>query len=104
MTSVAGGGAPSTDPVEVARSMGSGPGELEILRARLTSENIPCYIADANTNAMNALWSVALGGTRLMVPAAHASAAREIVALVRSGAFELGDDEDTTLPLQCSGE
>jgi hypothetical protein len=43
---------------------------------------------------MNALWSIALGGTRLMVPAAHATAARDIISLVRSGAFELGDDED----------
>lgn len=88
------GGALSTDMVEVARSMSSGPGELEIPRARLSSERIPCYIADANTSAMNALWSIALGGTRLMVPATHASAAREIIALVRSGAFELGEDED----------
>ena len=86
--------APSEDPVEVARSMASGPGELEILRARLASEKIPSYIADANTSGMNALWSIALGGTRLMVPAAHAAAAREIIALVRSGAFELGEDED----------
>lgn len=94
MAAGARGGVPSEDPVEVARSMGSGPGELEILRARLSSEKIPCYIADANTNGMNALWSIALGGTRLMVPAEHAAAAREIIALVRSGAFELGDDED----------
>ena len=85
--------APATDLVEVARSMAAGPGELEILQARLGSERIPCYIADANTNGMNALWSIALGGKRLMVPAEHASAAREIIALVRSGAFELGDDE-----------
>jgi hypothetical protein len=96
MTPLAGGegGTPSTDPVEVARSIASGPGELEILRARLASEGIPSYIADSNINGMNALWSIALGGTRLMVPAAHATAARDIISLVRSGAFELGDDED----------
>jgi len=80
--------------VEVARSLSMVPGDLEILRARLASEGIPAFIADGNTTQMNALWTLALGGTRLMVPDAHARAAREILALLQSGVFDLGADED----------
>jgi hypothetical protein len=82
------------DMVAVARSLAAAPGDLEILRARLAGDGIPSFIYDGNTAQMNALWSIALGGTRLMVPGVHAAAAREIIALVRSGAFELGEDED----------
>ncbi len=84
----------STDFVWVARTLIPVPGELEILRARLSAEGIPSFIADGNTNGMNGLWSIALGGARLMVAREYAAAAREIIALVRSGAFELRDDED----------
>jgi hypothetical protein len=80
------------DFVEVARALV--PDELEMLRARLEGERIPTLVTDANTNRMNALWSIALGGSRLMVPANRADSAREIIALLRSGAFSIDENQD----------
>ncbi len=78
--------------IVVERSLA--PGELEMLRARLQSEGIAALIADGDTNRMNPLWSIALGGTRLLVARDQADAAREIIALVKAGAFAIDEDDD----------
>lgn len=83
---------PPREFVEVARALH--PGRLEILRARLASEGIPSLVADGETTRMNALWAIALGGARLLVPAAREADAREIIALLDSGAFALREGED----------
>jgi hypothetical protein len=79
------------DFVVVERSLA--PGDLQMLRARLEGDGIPSLIADGETNRMNPLWSIALGGTRLLVPRKFEETAREIIALVKAGAFTLGEDE-----------
>ena len=78
--------------VVVERSLA--PGELEMLRARLEGEGIPSLITDGETNRMNPLWSIALGGMRLMVPREFEDTAREVIALVKAGAFRLEEGED----------
>jgi len=87
--------APDEEPrefIEVARALH--PARLEILRARLASEGIPCLVADGETTRMNALWSIALGGARLLVASPRAAEARELIALLDSGAFALREGED----------
>ncbi|MBI5785758.1 MAG: hypothetical protein HZA64_09890 [Rhodocyclales bacterium] len=48
---------------------------------------------DDNIVRMNSLWSVAVGGARLLVPQPLAAEAREIIGLLRSGRFAIGEDE-----------
>lgn len=78
--------------VEVARSQELG--ELEVLGARLKGEGIPVLIVNANTNRMGPQFANAAGGARLLVPAQFAADARQILALVRTGAFALREGEE----------
>lgn len=75
----------------VARSLE--PLQIEMLRARLQAEGIDAFAVDAGMNQVNALYSIAVGGVRLMVPRESAEEARRIIGLVRSGRFALRDDE-----------
>jgi len=76
----------------VARSLS--PSELHILRARLEGDGIPSFVVDDNITRMNSLWSVAVGGARLLVPHEVAAEARQIIDHVKSGRFALRDGED----------
>jgi hypothetical protein len=78
--------------VTVARSLT--PTDLQILRARLEGDGIPAFVADGEINRMNSLWSIAVGGARLMVPRQFAAEARQIIAHVRAGRFTLREDDD----------
>ena len=78
--------------VTVARSLD--PIQIEMLRARLEAEGIEAFAADAGINQLNALFSIAVGGVRLMVPRESADEARRIIGLVRSGRFALRDDDE----------
>lgn len=60
---------------------------------RLESDGIPSFVIDDNIVRMNSLWSVAVGGARLLVPQPLAAEAREIIGLLRSGRFAIGEDE-----------
>lgn len=57
------------------------PHEAHIARAKLESEGIPALVADEHTINMQWLYSNALGGVRLQVPAAVYEQAKEILAL-----------------------
>lgn len=76
----------------VARSLI--PSELHILRARLEGDGIPSFVVDDNITRMNSLWSVAVGGARLLVPQELAVEAKEIIDHVRSGRFALREGDD----------
>jgi hypothetical protein len=77
--------------VTVARSLI--PSDLHILRARLEGDGIPSFVIDDNITRMNSLWSVAVGGARLLVPQPLAAEAREIIGLLRAGRFAIGEDD-----------
>lgn len=77
--------------VTVARSLI--PADLYVLRARLEGDGIPSFVVDDNIVRMNSLWSVAVGGARLLVPQSLAAEAREIIGLLRAGRFAIGEDE-----------
>ena len=76
----------------VARSLE--PLQIEMLRARLQAEGIDAFAIDAGMNQVNALYAIAVGGVRLMVPRESAEEARQIIGLVKSGRFALRDDEN----------
>ena len=78
--------------VTVARSLE--PLQIEMLRARLQAEGIMAFAIDAGINQVNALYSIAVGGVRLMVPRESADEARRILGLIRSGRFALRDGDD----------
>jgi hypothetical protein len=78
--------------VTVARSLV--PTELQILRARLEGDGIPALVVDEGINRINSLWSIAVGGARLLVPQQFAADAKQIIALVRSGKFSLREGDD----------
>ena len=77
---------PSADLVTITRVFNSL--EAEMLRGCLEAEGIPATLGDARTGA---LLTVALGGIRVMVPAAFADAARHTVEAFERG--ELAIDE-----------
>jgi len=76
----------------VARSFD--PLEVEMLRARLQDQDITAFAVDQGINQINALYSIAVGGIRLMVVSEKAQQARQIIDLVRSGALALGEGDD----------
>jgi hypothetical protein len=76
--------------VTVARSLT--PTELHILRAHLESDGIPSFVTDDNVNRM--IWSIAVGGARLLVPQHFAEEAKRIIGLVRGGRFALREGDD----------
>jgi len=77
--------------VTVARSLI--PSELHILRARLEADGIRSFVADDNTTQANSLWSVAVGGARLLVAQELAEEARQIIDLMKSGKFALRESD-----------
>lgn len=76
----------------VARSFD--PLEVEMLRARLQAEGVRAFAVDQGINQINALYSIAVGGIRLMVASEKAPQARQIIELVRSGALALREGDD----------
>jgi hypothetical protein len=78
--------------VTVARSLV--PWDLEILRARLEADGIASFVVDGDINRMNSLWSIAVGGVRLLVPQQQAAQARQIISDVKSGKFALREGDE----------
>ncbi|MDD2540625.1 MAG: DUF2007 domain-containing protein [Desulfuromonadaceae bacterium] len=58
----------------------STPYEAHMVKSRLESEGIPAFIADEYTIGINWLYSNALGGVKVRVPAPLASEALQILA------------------------
>lgn len=55
------------------------PDEAKLARALLQSANIPNYLENEHTLAANWMWTNALGGLRLLVPAKFLEDAREVL-------------------------
>jgi len=73
------------------------PLEAQVLKDLLVSEGIPATLGDFHQVQTNTLWATALGGVRLMVPAAFVPRARELMAHMRSGALAIEGDDDPAL-------
>ena len=55
------------------------PDDAKLARALLQSANIPNYLENEHTLAANWMWTNALGGLRLLVPARFLEDAREVL-------------------------
>jgi hypothetical protein len=69
------------------------PTEAHLLAACLQANDIPAFVADANTVQNNLLLSGALGGVRLQVPASLLDSARTIKAAYDRGDFALAEND-----------
>lgn len=70
------------------------PIDAHIVCSCLQAAGVRAYVADANLMQTNALWSIALGGARIRVPALHAGEAKDIIAAFNRGDFALPHDYD----------
>ncbi len=76
----------------------SNPLEAQVLHGLLVSEGIAATLGDFNQVQTNTLWATALGGVRVMVPAAHLARAQALLAEMQSGALAIEGDADPDLP------
>lgn len=70
--------------------------EAHILRARLEAEGLLASVADEHLVAMDWFYSNAIGGVRVQVPACELDRARDILAALRRGDYELSEDADVS--------
>jgi len=68
--------------------------EAHMLVSTLQAGGVPAEADDANLLQANSLWSAAVGGACVRVPAEFVAEANELIAAFKRGDFELGDDFD----------
>lgn len=73
------------------------PIEAQIARGLLLAEGIEAYVGDDQTALANWEWRLAIGGTKLRVPAAQAQRARDVLKAMDAGAYAI-DDEGEPAP------
>ncbi|WP_417611761.1 DUF2007 domain-containing protein [Owenweeksia hongkongensis] len=69
--------------------------EAHILKTKLESEGIPCYLFDEHTVSMNPLYNVTLGGIKLKINSYDAVDALEVLQSIESN--PVTDDDDKTI-------
>lgn len=69
------------------------PTTAHIVRSCLVAAGMPAAVADGNLVQTNLLWAIALGGTRVIVPASRLDEARAIYAAFNRGDFALSERE-----------
>lgn len=77
------------------------PHEAHLARVRLEAEGIPVFIADEHTVNMQWLYSNALGGVRVQVPAPFAAQAQQVLAQDYSHLLEAEFGKDETVCPHC---
>jgi hypothetical protein len=83
---------PGRDLFVVAKCMV--PTDAYLLQGCLVAGGVPAVVADANHVQADLLIAPALGGVRILAPAAYLAQAREILAAYERGDFALDDDAD----------
>lgn len=70
------------------------PVDAFIVRNCLRASGIPAVVADDQLVQANSLWTMALGGVRVLVPSAHLAEASLLLAALERGEFALREDAD----------
>lgn len=70
------------------------PTEAHILTSCLRASGVQALAGDTDTVQANDLWSIALGGAKIRVPATQLDEAQAVLKAFEAGEFELGDDFD----------
>ena len=65
------------------------PIDAHVVCSCLQAAGVRAYVADANLVQTNFLWSIALGGARVRVPALRVDEAKDIIAAFNRGDFAL---------------
>jgi hypothetical protein len=76
------------------------PTEAHLLCGCLRAAGIAAVVADDQHGQVNFLLAPALGGTRVLVPAADLAAAREVLAAFERGEFALPESTDVGPPAE----
>lgn len=71
------------------------PVEAHILKSRLESEDIPCFLTDENMVGLNPLYNVTIGGVKLKINKEDAERALAIVREIEN--TPLTDDNDKVI-------
>lgn len=72
--------------------------EAHLLRACLEAAGIEAMVADANLVQTHSLIAVAVGGARVLVPAAQLERAKAVLAAFHRGELALDEDADVGEP------
>jgi hypothetical protein len=75
------------------------PIEASLVQGCLAASGIPAVLADAHLMQTDLLLAPALGGVRILVPAAHLLQAQAVLEAFERGEFELDDDADVGMPV-----
>lgn len=75
------------------------PVEASLVQGCLAASGIPAVLADAHLMQTDLLLAPALGGVRILVPAAHLLQAQAVLEAFERGEFQLDDDADVGMPL-----
>jgi len=70
------------------------PVDANIVQGVLEAAGIPAVLGDEHLARVHSLLSIAIGGVRLRVPAAHVTEAQQVIAAYNRGDFALPDEGD----------
>ena len=70
------------------------PVEAQIARGLLAAEGIDAHVGDEHLALANWEWRLAIGGTKLRVPAGQAARARDVLRAMEAGEYAIGDDSE----------
>jgi hypothetical protein len=70
------------------------PTDAHIVRGCLQAAGIPAVVVDDYLVQFYSLWTIALGGVRILVPEVHLQSAQEIMDAFNRGDLQLPDDMD----------
>jgi len=71
------------------------PTDAHVVCSCLGAAGVPAMVADANLVQTNALWTVAVGGVRVLVPASRVVEAKQVIEAFGRGDFALRDEGDS---------
>ncbi len=74
------------------------PTDAYLLQGCLVAGGVPAVVADANHVQADLLIAPALGGVRILAPAAYLQQAEEILAAYERGDYQLDDNADVGDP------
>lgn len=74
------------------------PTDAYLLQGCLVAGGVPAVVADANHVQADLLIAPALGGVRILAPAAYLAQAEEILAAYERGDYQLDEDADVGGP------
>jgi hypothetical protein len=70
------------------------PMEAALMQGCMEASGIPAVLADAHLMQADLLLAPALGGVRILVPAAHVQEAQAVIDAFQRGDFALGEDAE----------